>query len=160
MRRTALAAALSLMLVTLVGGTASAHDRGGHSPAPSFAAAAGSASQGGYLRVLALVRHADLGVAFSASAVVHFKSGDATVTLETKADRRGGHGHHGVQFHRRRGHVLVAWGRAPVGATEKPGKVDVDVTIVYGTQTVFIKTTGLIEGTATDPQPDPPPVYG
>ena len=45
-------------------------------------------------------------------------------------------------------------------ATEKPGKVDVDVTIVYGTRTVVINTTGLIEGTATDPQPDPPPVYG
>ena len=52
---------------------------------------------GGYLRVFALVRHADLGVAFSASAVVHFASGDATVTLESRADRRGGHGHHGVQ---------------------------------------------------------------
>jgi len=43
MRRTALAAALSLMLVAMVGGTVSAHGGRGHQPAPTFSARAGTA---------------------------------------------------------------------------------------------------------------------
>ncbi len=47
--------------------------------------------------------------------------------------------------------LLLARAWVPVGATETPGEVPVDVTIVFGTQTVVIHTTGLIEGTAPDP---------
>lgn len=155
MRRGTLVAAVSLMLVTLVGGTVSAHGGRGHHPGPSFSARAGTASQGGKLWVGAKVRHAVRGEAISASAVVHFASGDVTVTLETRADRRGRRGHHGhFQSHHRRGHAVVARARVPVGATEIPGEVLVDVTIVYGSQTVIIHTSGLIEGTVPPPDPD------
>jgi len=161
MRRVALAAALSLMLVTLVGGTVSAH-RGGHSPEPSYSAWAGTASQGGRLLVVAMVRHARPGTDYSASAVVHFADGDVTVTLEPRANRRGGHGHHRGAPSHRRGQTVVARGWVPVAATEPPGPVLVDVTIVFGTESLTINTAGLIEGTVPDPdpQPDPPPVYG
>ena len=153
MRRGMLVAALSLMLVTLVGGTVSAHGRGGHHrPPQSFGAGAGTADQGGSLRVDAVVLGAVPGTPFSASAVVHFASGDVSVTLQTRADRWGHRGHHGrVQFRHRRGHVLLARAWVPVGATETPGQVPVDVTIVYGTQTVVVHTTGVVEGTASDP---------
>ncbi len=152
MRRGTLAAALSLMLVTLAGGAVSAHDGRGHQPFPSFSAGAGTASQGGHLWVGARVQHADRGTAFSATAVVHFVSGDVTVPLETRADRLGHRGHHGrVQFHPRRGHNLHARAWVPVGATETPGDVPVDVTIVYGAQTVVIHTTGHVDGTVPDP---------
>ncbi len=152
MRRGVLVAALSLMLVTLVGGTVSAHDRGGPRAAPSFGAGAGTASQGGSLRVDAVVLGANGRAAFSASAVVHFTSGDVNVTLQTKADRWGHGGHHArVQFRHRRGQLLLARAWVPVSATENPGQVPVDVTIVYGKHTVVIRTMGTIEGTATDP---------
>jgi hypothetical protein len=152
MRRTAIAAALSLMLVTLVGGTVSAHGGREHQPAPSFAARAGTANQGENLWVGAKEQHAVRGTAFSASAVVHFVSGDVTVPLETRADRLGHRGHHGrVQFHPRRGQSLHARAWVPVGATETPGDVPVDVTIVYGAQTVVIHTTGHVDGTVPDP---------
>ncbi len=152
MRRGTLVAALSLMLVTLVGGTVSAHDRGRHWPAPSFGAGAGAADQGGSLRVDAVVLGSAPGTAFSASAVVHFASGDVSVTLQTRRDRRGHRGHHGPTPSRhRRGQVVLARAWVPVRATETPGDVPVDVTIVYGSRTVVIHTMGLVRGTAPDP---------
>jgi hypothetical protein len=49
--------------------------------------------------------------------------------------------------------VARAW--VPVGPTETPGEVPVEVTILYDTQVVTISTTGLILG--TEPEEEDPP---
>ena len=150
MRRTALAAALSLMLVAMVGGTVSAHGGRGHQPAPTFSARASTAEQGGTLWVGAKVGHATWGSTFTATAVVHFASGPVSVDLAPRVrhQHRGGHG-----APVRRGHPLVAWGAVPVGADETPGDVPVDVTITYQTWVVTVHTFGHITGEA--PPADP-----
>ncbi len=162
MRRTTLAAALSLMLLTLVGGTVSAHGGGWHRRAhqPTFAARAGTAEQGGTLWVGAKVGHAKWGSTFAATAVVHFASGDVKVDFAPRVRR--GH-HHGHAVAARRGHPLVAWAAVPVGATETPGDVPVDVTITYQTWVVTIHTFGHINGEAPpadDPGDGGPIQYG
>ena len=141
MRRGVLVAALSLMLVTLVGGTVSAHVEAVTGP-HRRSAPCRHGQQGGSLRVDGVVVGRNGRTAFSASAVVHFASGDVSVPLQTKADRWR-HGHHArVQFRHRRGQPLLARAWVPVSATET-GQVPVDVTIVYGRRIVAIRTFGI-----------------
>ncbi len=116
MRRIAFAAMFGLLLVALIAPIASAAR-----PAPSFAGKASAAQQGGSLHLLAKVNHAVRGTTFSATATVHFTSGDVIVTLNR----------HGKSF--------VAGGKVAVPATQPVGPVVVDVTITYG-GTPTIKT--------------------
>ena len=108
MRRVAFSAVVGLLLVALIAPVASATR-----PAPSFVAKASAAVPGGNLQLLAKVRHAVRGKTFSAEAVVHFSSGDVTVTLS------------------QRGRSFVARGKAAVPANQPVGPVAVDVTITY-----------------------------
>jgi hypothetical protein len=108
MRRLAFSAAVGLLLVALIAPVASAAR-----PAPTFVAKASAAVPGGNLHLLAKVKHAVRGKTFSAEAVVHFASGDVTVTLN------------------QRGRSFVARGKAAVPADQPVGMVAVDVTITY-----------------------------
>jgi hypothetical protein len=83
-------------------------------PAPSFVGKASAAQVGGTLHILAKVKHAVRGTDFSATATVHFASGDVTIELN------------------RRGKSYVAGGKVPVPADQPVGPVAVDVTITYG----------------------------
>jgi hypothetical protein len=108
MRRAAFAVLTGLMLVALVAPVVSAAR-----PAPSFVGKASAAAPGGTLQVLAKVKHAVRGTDFSATATVHFASGDVTVDLN------------------RRGKSFVAGAKVPVPADQPIGEVAVDVTITY-----------------------------
>jgi hypothetical protein len=108
MRRIAFAAMFGLLLVALIAPIASAAR-----PAPSFAGKASAAEQGGSLHLLAKVKHAVRGSTFSATAVVHFASGDVLVTLN------------------QRGKSFVAGGKVAVPADQPVGPVGVDITITY-----------------------------
>lgn len=121
MKRLGILAVLTLAFVAAFGATAFAAK-----PA-SFAARANHAEQGGSLHVTAKVKHADRTSTFSASAIVHFASGDVSVTLK------------------RHGHSYTAAGRAPVAADETVGPVSVDVTINYGATTQVLTVQGTIE---------------
>ena len=121
MRRLGFLAITVLAFVGLFGATALAAR-----PDASFAARANHAEQGGSLHVGASVRHGDHHSAFSASAVVHFASGDVTIDLT------------------RNGRSLTARGRVPVAADEALGPVSVDVTITYGLTSQLVTATGMI----------------
>jgi hypothetical protein len=168
MRRAASIALLSLVVVALVGAPAAARDRRPDRPAPDpvVTAFAGRARQGGTLLVgviVSLPRGAHLAGVPSATAVVHFASDDVAVDLVGHTPRHG-HRHHG---HGPRGWwgppVPVWWGvaRVPVGATETPGLVQVDVTVALGDHSVIASTVGRIRPARwttppSDPgQPDP-----
>ncbi|MEP7159284.1 MAG: hypothetical protein ABI797_07635 [Chloroflexota bacterium] len=109
MRRAAFAVVTGLMLVALVAPVVSAAR-----PATSFVARASAGVPGGALHIQAKVKHAVRGTDFSATATVHFASGDVTVDLK------------------RRGKSFVAGGKVPVPADQPVGEVAVDVTITYG----------------------------
>jgi hypothetical protein len=96
------------MLVALVAPVVSAAR-----PAPSFVGKASAAAPGGALHIMAKVKHAVRGTDFSATATVHFASGDVTVELT------------------RRGKSFVAGGKVAVPADQPIGEVAVDVTITY-----------------------------
>lgn len=106
-----------------------------HRPDPEFAARASHARVGGTMRVVAGVWHARRGTAFSATAVVHFGCGDATVQLVPR-----GFGYRAV--------ALV-----PVGIGEIPGDVAVDVTITYGDETATVQTVGTVRTLRRNPPP-------
>jgi hypothetical protein len=125
MKRIGILAVVVLSLVAIFGSTALAAR-----PAASFVARAGTAEQGGSLHVRAKVKHAVRTNTFSASAVVHFASGDVSVTLK------------------RHGRSYTANGRVPVAADETLGPVSVDVTIEYGGTT----QTLTVEGTIVPPE--------
>ena len=71
MRRAAFAVVTGLMLVALVAPVVSAAR-----PAASFVGKASAAAPGGTLQIVAKVKHAVRGSDFSATATVHFASGD------------------------------------------------------------------------------------
>jgi hypothetical protein len=121
MRRLAIVAVTSLALVALVATSVSAR------PAASFTARANHAEQGAQLRVAAKVKHSVRLSTFSASAVVHFASGDVAVTLTP----------HGKSFN--------ASGAAAVAADEAVGPVAVDVTITYNGVDQFVSTWGAVQ---------------
>ncbi|MEA2678034.1 MAG: hypothetical protein QOJ81_2175 [Chloroflexota bacterium] len=108
MRRVALAILSGLMIVALMAPTVLAAR-----PATWFVAKSSAAEAGGALHLLAKAKHATRGMTFSASAVVHFASGDVTVDLS------------------RRGKSFVAGGKVAVPADQPLGPVAVDVTITY-----------------------------
>jgi hypothetical protein len=117
MRRIAFAAMFGLLLVALIAPIASAAR-----PAPSFAGKASAAEPGGSLHLLAKVKHAVRGSTFSATAVVHFASGDVLVTLN------------------QRGKSFVAGGTAAVPADQPVGLVAVDITITYNSVPTAVPT--------------------
>ena len=121
MKRLGALAVVTLACVALFGSTALAAQ-----PAATFAAHANHAAQGGSLLVTARVNHAVRASTFSATAVVHFASGDVSVTLK------------------RHGHSFNAGARVAVGATEAIGPVAVDVTINYGITTQVLTVQGTI----------------
>lgn len=127
MRRFGTLAVVTLALVAMFGTTATAAR-----PAASLVARANHAAQGGHLHVMARVRHAVRPNAFSASATVHFASGDATVDLK------------------RHGRSFVAGGKVAVPADQPVGPVSVDVSITYGAATTVVTATGVIQ----PPDPD------
>ena len=108
MRRVALAILSGLMIVALMAPTVLAAR-----PATSFVAKSSVAQQGGALHLVAKAKQGVRGDTFSASAVVHFASGDVTVDLT------------------RRGKSFVAGGKVLVPADQPLGPVAVDVTITY-----------------------------
>lgn len=108
MRRAGLAVVIGLSLVALLVPVVSAHSK-----STAYVAKASSAAPGEMLNVLAKVSHSTRGSTFSASAVVHFADGDATLNLAN------------------RGRSFVAGGRALVPADQPLGTVGVDVTITY-----------------------------
>lgn len=162
MRRAAMIALLSLVVVALVGAPIAATGRHArHAPRAVVTASAGRAAQGGTLVVRAKVFlpwGAKLSSVPSATAVVHFASGDVSVDLSAPG--------------RRRGDGLRAWpwwpwvpvwsgvARVPVGATEQPGRVRVDVTVALADGSVTVLAFGRVLGTASperSPTPTPSP---
>ena len=108
MRRVALAIVSGLMIVALMAPSVLAAR-----PATSFVAKASAAHPGGAIHLIAKAKHATRGTDFSATATVHFASGDVTVDLF------------------RRGKSFVAGGKVAVPADQPIGPVAVDVTITY-----------------------------
>jgi len=108
MRRVALAIVSGLMIVALMAPTVLAAR-----PATSFVAKSSAAQPGGALHLIAKAKHATRGTDFSATATVHFASGDVIVELT------------------RRGKSFVAGGRVAVPADQPLGPVAVDVVITY-----------------------------
>jgi hypothetical protein len=126
MRRFAFIVLTSLATLALVAPAVQA-SHGSHRPAPSFTAKTSAAAQGGAMHVVAKVKHAQRGSTFSATATVHFASGDQTVTLTR----------HGKSF--------VAKGRVAVASDETPGSVPVDVTVTYNGDDTDVETQGNVE---------------
>ena len=122
MRRVAFSAVVGLLLVALIAPVASAAR-----PAPSFVGKASAGEPGGSLHLLAKVNNAMRGTAFSASAVVHFASGDANVTLN------------------QRGKSYVAGGKVAVPDGQAVGTVSVEVTIIYGTTSNTVSFNARIQ---------------
>ena len=109
MRRVALAIVSGLMIVALMAPTVLAAR-----PATTFVAKASAGVPDGAIHLVAKAKHATRGTDFSATATVHFASGDVIVELT------------------RRGKSFVAGGAVPVPADQPLGPVAVDVTITYG----------------------------
>lgn len=108
MRRVALAIVSGLMIVALMAPAVLAAR-----PATSFVAKASAAQPGGAIHLIAKAKHATRGTSFTATATVHFASGDVTIDLI------------------RRGKSFVAGGKVPVPADQPLGPVEVDVVITY-----------------------------
>lgn len=191
MRRLASLLLLALTVVALVGVPAAAHggrdhDRGRSTRPPSFSVLVGSARQGGTMLIAAKVhpprRFRPWRVSekdeLSATAVVHFASGDVEVTLAPRAARTRfkswyrGVGYPGHRFLKARGRSI--WGRpfwsprswkrawtvfakVPVGAAEQVGRVAVDVTVTFGDTTATVTTYGKVKAAKPAPTPEPSP---
>ena len=158
-------ALLGLLVTAVVGAPANAAPRWGNPPDTGISAKpwAGSARQGGTLLVAVQVhvprRLARRGTFPTASAVVHFASGDVSVDLTGRTRAQRGHrfGGHAWWAPARewRGVALV-----PVLATEQVGPVAVDVTVKLGDGSVTVATFGRIRrarGNPTPPPVDPDP---
>ena len=158
MRRATSIAALSLMLILMVGAAVSASGQ-------TFGAQGGTGPEGGSLPVTVTVHQATPGSTFSALVVVHFATGDASVTIASggatpTVQTANGHGEHGRRhdhqppWHRRHhrdpapqpGVDLTATAQLPIPGEEPFGTVSIDVTITYGDQVVPVTTSGLIDG--------------
>lgn len=190
MRRLASPIVLAIAIVALVGVPTAAHgrdhDRSGHGRATTFSVLVGSARQGGTMLIAAKVgpprwhrswkrsQTAEL----SATAVIHFASGDVEVTLAPRAAKTRfaawakGRGYPGGGVRAARG--AAVWGRpfwvprswrnawavsakVPVAADEVVGTVAVDVTVTYGDTTATVSTFGKVKPAKTEPGPSPEP---
>ena len=137
MRRLGFIAVASLALLAIAAPVVQAGHGSGHTPkTPTFVAKTNTAVQGGALRISAKVKHPARGATFSATAVVHFASGDVTVTLNR----------HGKSFNAR--------GMAPVSDTETTGAVAVDVTVTYNGVAQLVQTEGRIQPADDDDDDD------
>ncbi len=126
MRRFGMISILSLSLLAVLStGVLAA------SPATSFSVKANHAAQGGQLMVQAKARHSVKGD-FSATAVVHFASGDVSVVLT------------------RTGHSSRVSVKVPVSLTEQPGSVSVDVSITSNGATQTLTTHGVVNAASDD----------
>jgi hypothetical protein len=137
-------AVIGLALVFLFAFSAAAFASGGssggsghHPKTATLQVKAGSAEQGGTLKLRARAKHGDRTQAFGATAVVHFVSGDVTVTLER----------HGKSFNAR---VKV-----PVAQDEALGDVPVDFSVTYGAAVQAMGATATIRAADEDHADDP-----
>jgi hypothetical protein len=121
MRRAAFITVISLLLVALSAGVVDAAR-----PAASFTARANHAQQGGHMQVRAKVKHAVRGSTFSATAVVHFASGDVTVEMT------------------RNGKSFNSRAKVDVPADQPVGPVAVDVTVTYNGVPTVVTTEGTV----------------
>ena len=137
MRRIGFVAVAALALVALAAPGVDARqgsNHKGHHQAATFTAKSTTAPQGGSLKVMAKVKHARHGASFSATATVHFASGDQTVQLKR----------HGKSF--------VATAKVDVSTDETPGTVPVDVTVSYDETDQEVETEGTVEDDQGDDQ--------
>lgn len=130
MRRLGLIAIVSLCFVALVGTTVLAR------PASPFSVKASRAQVGGHLDLSVKAGKSVKNPKFTATAVVHFASGDVKVELT------------------RKGKSYEARARVRVGAKEAPGEVAVDFTITYGGLSLVLSTKGVIEAPERDDDDD------
>ncbi len=121
MRRLGIIIVLTFAFVAALGPTTLAAR-----PGAAFRAHASSGVQGGSLHVSAKVLHAVRGNTFTATAVVHFSTGDVPVQLK------------------RAGRSFQAGGRVSVPANASAGPVDVVVTITYGATPHVVTVQGRI----------------
>jgi hypothetical protein len=136
MHRASLFAAVTMLVLSLVGGGVASAATGTIAPAhqgpvvqaTSFHAHVTKGVQGKRLWIVAKVRHGDHHAAISAQAVVHFTSGDVSVDLH--------------RLH----HSRVLVGRVPVAADAALGPITVDVTFTYDgvVQPVIVLETRVI----------------
>jgi hypothetical protein len=186
MRRLASLFVLAFAMVALVGLPTAAHDREHdrvrHNRAPNFAVLVGSARQGGTMLIAVRVgpprwhhrRSRAKAKELTATAVVHFASGDVQATLTPRKSKARflawskGRGYPGALRVASRGKRI--WGKpfwaprtwhnqwtlfakVPVGAEETVGRVAVDVTITYGDTTAVITTYGKVKAAKSEPEP-------
>ena len=114
----------------------------------------------------------------TATAIVHFASGDVKVTLTPRTSKARfkawskGRGYPGAAFVASSGkriwgrpfwsvrkwrHQWTLFAKVPVAADETVGRVAVDVTITLGDTTATISTFGLVKPAKTEPEPEPQP---
>ena len=131
MRKLGVIVLLSMSLIALMAPAVQAKHSGHGSSGKSaktatFAARSNAGEQGGNLQVRAMVKHPARGATFTATAVVHFASGDVAVTLSR----------HGKSFN--------ASAKVPVAADEALGPVTVDVTVTYNGTDAGVQATGKV----------------
>ncbi len=153
---------LGLVIAAVVGvPAAGAHGRRTPPPQRIHASAwASRAVQGGTLVVAARVRVprglARKGAGPSATAVVHFASGDVALELQGRTWSARGH-----RFAPRAwwSPVRVWRGavRVPVSATEQVGPVRIDITVTLGDGSVKLTTFGRVRHSRKSPPPTPSP---
>ena len=145
MRRLGFLAVTSLAILAIAVPSVDAR-HGAHHQA-TVTAKTSAATQGSALHILAKVKHGQRGASFSASATVHFASGDKTVHLK------------------RRGSSFTATANVAVNSNETPGTVPVDVTVDYNDAEQEVETEGTVEqgddqGDQADPSCDPAQTTG
>ena len=149
MRRLGFLAVTSLAIIAIAVPSVDAR-HGAHHQA-TVTAKTSAATQGSALHILAKVKHGQRGASFSASATVHFASGDKTVHLK------------------RRGSSFTATANVAVNSNETPGTVPVDVTVEYNDDEQEVETEGTVEagddqgddqGEQADPSCDPAQTAG
>jgi hypothetical protein len=127
MRRLGLIAVVSLCFIAVVGTSALARPS-----TTGFSVKVGKAQQGGTIELSVKGKSSVKRATFSATAVIHFASGDVTTELA------------------RSGKSYEARARVGVGANEAPGEVAVDVTIRFNDQIQVLSTKAVVEAKDDD----------
>jgi hypothetical protein len=94
----------------------------------AFSVKAGKSKPGGNIELSVKGKSSVKNAKFTATATIHFASGDVTTELL------------------RKGRSYEARARVRVGAGEVPGDVGVDITIVFNDQSQLLSTKAVIEG--------------